>query len=93
MDKPSYDKSTKEFEIQRISYSWSKYDRKLTNEPIWRHYRYYKTINGAEDAIIAFRQSSLDRAYYDYPGESLENKYPQIRPTITINRYKISRTL
>jgi hypothetical protein len=43
----SYDKSTKEFEVLRITYRWDKYGRKLSNEPKWHHYKYYKTLNSA----------------------------------------------
>lgn len=94
--RPTYDKSTKEFEVLIITYRWDKYTRKLKNEPIWQHYRYYKTLNAALDAVKDFRNSSSDKAYYDYPalggGIEHEKKYPHIRPTITINRYKaISR--
>jgi hypothetical protein len=90
-----YDKSTKEFEVLRITYRWDKYGRKLSNEPKWHHYRYYKTLNSALDAIKDIRNSRYDKAYYDYPamngGIEHERKYPHIKPTITIHRYKIAR--
>ena len=91
----SYDQSTKEFEVLRITYSWDKYTRKLSNEPKWHHYKYYKTLNSALDAVRDFRNSWYDKAYYDYPalggGIEHEQKYPHITPTITIHRYKAVR--
>ena len=91
----SYDQSTKEFEVLRITYSWDKYTRKLSNEPKWHHYKYYKTLNTALDAVKDFRNSWYDKAYYDYPalggGIEHEQKYPHLKPTITIHRYKAVR--
>lgn len=91
----SYDQSTKEFEVLRITYRWDKYTRKLSNEPKWHHYKYYKTLNSALDAVKDFRNSWYDKAYYDYPalGKGIENeeKYPHLKPTITIHRYKAVR--
>ena len=91
----SYDQSTKEFEVLRITYSWDKYTRKLSNEPKWHHYKYYKTLNSALDAVRDFRNSWYDKAYYDYPalggGIEHEQKYPHLKPTITIHRYKAVR--
>ena len=85
----------KEFEVLRITYSWDKYTRKLSNEPKWHHYKYYKTLNSALDAVRDFRNSWYDKAYYDYPalcgGIEQEQKYPHIKPTITIHRYKVAR--
>ena len=63
----SYDQSTKEFEVLRITYRWDKYGRKLSNEPKWHHYKYYKTLNSALDAVRDFRNSWYDKVYYDYP--------------------------
>ena len=91
----SYDQSTKEFEVLRITYRWDKYTRKLSNEPKWHHYKYYKTLNSALDAVKDFRNSWYDKAYYDYPalggGIEHEQKYPHLKPTITIHRYKAVR--
>jgi hypothetical protein len=88
----SYDNSTKEFEVLQITYRWDKYTRKLINDPRWKHYKYYKTLKSALDAVKDFRKSIYDKIYYDYPamGGGIENekKYPNIKPNITINRYK-----
>ena len=91
----SYDTSTKEFEVIRITYSWYKYTRKLMHKPAWEHYRYYKTISAALDAIKEFRNSWYDKVFYDYPamltGIENEKRYPHIKPTLTIYRYKAVR--
>ena len=91
----SNDKSTKEFEVLRITYQWDKYGRKLSSEPYWHHYKYYKTLNSALDAVRDFRNSWYDKVYYDYPamttGIENEKEYPHITPTITIHRYKAAR--
>lgn len=91
----SYDHSTKEFEVLRITYRWDKYGRKLSNKPNWHHYRYYKTLNSALNAVRDFRNSWYDKVYRDYPamdvGIENEQKYPHIKPTITIRRYKAVR--
>lgn len=87
-----YDFSKKPFEILCKSYRFDKYTRKLKNAPEWEHYKYYKTLEGAEDAIKAFRNSRYDMAYRDYPSMgNIENeaKYPRIKPTITVKRYMI----
>jgi len=93
----SYDFSTKEFEVLRITYSWFKYDRVLNNIPTWNHYKYYKNAAAAYDAVRDFRRSWYDKAYYDYPalnnGVENEIKYPHIKPTITIFRYKVVRRI
>ena len=79
----------KPFEVHTIRYSFGKYTRKLVNEPKWRRYRGYKTMEAADDAIKAKRRDILDKSYYHYPGEEVESKYPHIKPTINIYRYKI----
>ncbi len=85
-----YDKSTKSFEVLRITYTWDKYKRELLyGDNNWKHYRYYNTMEGALDAVKNFRNNN---SYWDYPAMSTgvqnEIKYPHIRPTITIYRYK-----
>lgn len=91
----SYDNSDKDFEVLQITYRYDKYSRRLINEPKWHHYKYYKTLNSALDAVLDFRNSWSDKAYYDYPamfgGIEQEKKYPHIKPTITIHRYKAVR--
>ena len=82
---PKYDTSTKQYEIQYKEYVYTKYTRKLNFKPKWRHLKYYKTLEGASDAILEIRK----RGVRDYPGTELESKYPHIRPSITINRYKV----
>jgi hypothetical protein len=85
----------KKFEVLRKSYRWDKYSRNLINEPKWYHYKYYKTLDSAMDAVKDFRNSLYDKAYYDYPamhgGIEQENEYPKIKPTITIHRYKVDK--
>lgn len=93
MIKPHYDKSTKQFEILRITYVWDKYSRKLKNNPTWHHWKYYTTLKSALDAVRDFRNSLHDKIYYDYPamggGVENEQKYSHIKPIITICRYKV----
>lgn len=93
----SYDFSTKEFEVLRITYRWDKYTRKLNNNPSWSHYKYYKTLSAAHNAAKAFRGNWFDKVYYDYPalsnGIANEILYPHIKPTITIHRYKVVRRI
>ncbi len=88
----SYDQSTKEFEVLIITYRWDKYSRKLINEPKWHHYKYYKTLNSALDAARDIRSNWY---YKDYPamngGIEQEQKYPHIKPTIVMHRYKAAR--
>ena len=87
--------SEKEFEVLMIQYRWDKYTRKLIQEPEWFHFKYYNTLEAAQDAVRDFRNSWYDKAYRDYPAMTIgvenEKKYPHIRPTITINRYKAAR--
>jgi hypothetical protein len=86
MSKPSYDTSTKPYEILRIEYVFDKYTRKLFyGNGQWPHFKYYKTAQGAQDAITAFRQ----RARWDTPGAANESKYPDIKPRIYLYRYKM----
>lgn len=87
----SYDHSTKEYEVLRKTYRWDKYTRQISNLPHWRHYRYYKTLESAYDAIRDIRDGFYDKAYYDYPGAHNEERFPHIKPTITIHRYKVSK--
>ena len=78
-----------------ITYRWDKYARKLINEPKWSHYKYYKTLTSALDAVRDYRNSWSDKVYYDYPAMTIgienEKKYPQFKPTIMIRRYKVAR--
>lgn len=87
--------SEKEFEVLKIEYRWDKYTRKLIQEPEWFHFKYYNTLEAAQDAVRDFRNSWYDKVYRDYPAMTIgvenEKKYPHIRPTITINRYKVAR--
>lgn len=80
----------KEYEILRKEYVFDKYQRKLMYEPYWRHYKYYKTYNSAQNAIIDIRKNY--KYPLDYPGygniES-EKLYPHITPQIRISRFKI----
>jgi hypothetical protein len=88
---PKYDTSTKEFEVQRIQYKYDKYTRKRLGVPKWKHFKYYRSLQGATDALRDLRRSFYDAAYYDYPamGNPLDEAlYPHIKPTITINRYR-----
>lgn len=91
----SFKTSKKEFEVLNIEYKWDKYTKELLQEPIWKHLKYYTTLEAAQDAVRDFRNSWYDKAYRDYPalagGVENEKKYPHIRPTITINRYKATR--
>ena len=85
-------KSLKPFEVLCKEYIFDKYSRVIKNEPKWRHFKYYRTVAGANDACKEFRNSWYDKVYRDYPSMgSIENelKYPHIKPTITIKRYKI----
>lgn len=87
-----YDFSTKPFEVLCKEYRFDKYSRMIKNEPKWRHYKYYQTFEGANDAIKAFRNSWYDKVYRDYPSMgNVENeaKYPHIKPTITVKRYMV----
>ena len=87
-----FDFSKKPFEILCKSYRFDKYTRQLMNTPEWLHNKYYKKLEGAEDAIKAFRNSWYDMVYRDYPSMgNIENeaKYPHIKPTITVKRYMI----
>ncbi len=86
--RPKYDVSKREYEILSKTYRYDKYTRILREKPSWRHCSYYKTEQGAIDALHDLRRSWLDRAYYDYPGTEYENTYSHIKPTISINRYK-----
>ncbi len=94
--RPKYDNSTKEFEVLYKHYVFDKYTRKLDKEYPWRHYRYYKTLQSAKDAIRDFRNSISDKLHRDYPAMgNVENekKYPHIKPVINIKRYKIIRRI
>lgn len=87
-----YDFSTKPIEVLCKEYRFDKYIRKIKNKPEWRHYKYYQTIEGANDACKAFRNSLFDKVYRDYPSMgNIENeaKYPHIKPTITVKRYMV----
>jgi len=91
-DRAKYDFSTKPFEILCKSYRFDKYTRQLKNAPEWQHYKYYKKLEGADDAIKAFRNSWYDIVYRDYPSMgNIENEatYAHIKPTITVKRYMI----
>lgn len=87
-----WDKSKKEFEVLVIEYTFEKYTRVLRFEPKWRHYRYYKTLEAAEMALMVFRKKD---SYCDYPsfgrGKEVEGQYPNIKPTINISRFKACR--
>jgi hypothetical protein len=82
---PNYDKSTKPIEVLYKEYMFTKYTRKLRFEPRWRHFKYYSTLHGANDALLVFKKYGKR----DYPGADYEKDYPHITPTITITRYKI----
>lgn len=89
-----YDTSTKEYELQVRQYRFDKYERKYNGDSYsgsqWIHQKYYKTLQGAQDAIKHFR--SYKSPYYDYPAmgnPENEKKYPHIKPTITAIRYRI----
>ena len=91
------DHSTKPFEILERRYVFDKYKRKIWINEGWKHYKYYNTLQSALDAIRDIRHSYIDKAYYDYPGFGkgieAEAKYPRIRPTLTIIRYKINKII
>ena len=86
MTRPSYDKSTKPYEVQRKHYRFFKYGRNLSYPANWVHCKYYETLESAEAALKDFRRSGLDRAYRDYPWN--EKDFPHITPTINIYRYR-----
>lgn len=82
----------KPFQILCKEYKFDKYTRILKNDPKWIRYRSYKTEQAANDAIKDIRNSISDKVYYDYPSMgNPENEalYPNIKPRITIKRYKI----
>ena len=82
----------KQFEILVKSYRFSKYERKLLNEPKWRHKKHYYTLNGAQDAIKELRKVADSLMLKDYPAmgdPEREKLYPNITPTITLTRFKI----
>lgn len=84
---------TKPYFLWRKQYKFDKSTRTVLNDPEWVVYKRYKSLPAAKDAIRAFRRSRADEIYRDYPAMgNLENeaKYPHIRPTITIRRYKLT---
>lgn len=90
-NKPTWDKSTKEYEVLVKEYKFDKYSRKIKNKPEWKHQKYYKTLDSALDATKDFRNSKYDKLYYDYPAMGNirnEELFPKLKPTITIKRYK-----
>lgn len=83
----NYDKSKKPYEILYKDYDFDKYGRNLMKScnPLWRHYRYYDTLEAAEDAIKEFRKKGKSENI----SQELESKYPHITPRVTFRRYAI----
>ena len=82
----TWDNSTKEFEIDVKVYRWNKATRELECEPKWRHHRYYKTLEGAKDALRAFRRSSYKESI---PWVGQEHRFPHIEPYYRLERFRI----
>ena len=66
-------------------YSFSKYERKLVNEPKWEYFKQYNTQEAALDAMKCWQQ----RGYDEYPGPDRESFYPDFLPLIIIRRFKL----
>jgi hypothetical protein len=82
----------KMFEIQEREYTFFKYSRKRRYEDKWRHFRNYKTLASAKDAIRDLRAGVQNRMMWDYPAMgNVENeaKYPHLIPTLCRYRYRI----
>jgi len=85
----------KPFEIQYKDHQFYKYERTPRRVPEWQHHKYYRTIEGATDAIRQLRENWSKGSYMDYPAMgNIENeaKYPHLTPTITVRRYRIVTT-
>lgn len=50
IQRQKYDKSTKKYEIIRKSYVFLRKNRKLFQVIDWEHYKYYKTVEGCNQA-------------------------------------------
>ncbi len=85
----SWDTSTKPYEVQIICYRWGKYSKQLVNLPQWKHYRYYNTHQGASDALRDLRRSPYHNKRVDYPGSNSEARFPHIKPTLSLYRFKV----
>ena len=82
----------KNFEVWVIRYQFDKYKRRLMNVPCWVRYKGYSTIEGATDAIRAFRHNWATHPSRDYPAMGdvqREHEFPHITPSITAKRFKI----
>lgn len=87
----SWDKSTKEYEVFQKRYVWDKYSRVIRNKPQWLHYKYYDTLEAAMQGAKDLRRSPYHRSVQDYPGITREAEYPNIVPTLTIERFKAGK--
>ena len=83
--KPIYDISTKPYEIATIKYMFCAVTRKLKYCTEWKHYRYYNTLYGGQQALERVRKFGR----MDYPPKSIKEMYPDTKPTIYIYRYKL----
>lgn len=89
----AYDFSKKPFEVLFISYRFDKYARKLINKPDWLHWRYYETLEGANDALEVFRNRVSKVDYPSMGNIENEKKYSHLKPTITIYRYMVIKRM
>ena len=83
-----WDTSTREWEVQRKEYTFSKHGRKLQNDPKWKHWRYYSTEEGAHHACWTKRRSR-DSRWVNLPTPQMEALYPLIPPIVRLTRYRV----
>lgn len=82
------DNSTKEWEVLKRRYCFDKHYRTIEFDSGWRHYKYYKTEQGGEDALRDLRRSLYNTREFRLTEWCKRNR---IRSTINIYRYKLIR--
>lgn len=79
----AYTDSYKEYDIQVKWYTYDKFTRKLEYRPTWMHWKFYKSLQSATDAIRDHRRILPKYEGRREYGNGTKEEY------ITIRRYRI----